>query len=44
MIITLLAAALISFVASYLQGELNFTDPLIILSIVIINALLGIYQ
>lgn len=44
MIITLLAAALISFVASYLQGELNFTDPLIILAIVIINALLGIYQ
>lgn len=44
MIITLLIAALISFVASYLQGELNITDPVIILAIVIINAFLGIYQ
>lgn len=44
MIITLLAAALISFLASYFQGEMDITDPLIILAIVIINALLGIYQ
>lgn len=44
MILTLLAAALISFVASYFKGELDITDPLIILAIVIINALLGIYQ
>lgn len=44
MIITLLAAALISFLASYFQGETDITDPLIILAIVIINALLGIYQ
>lgn len=44
MILTLLAAALISFVASYFQGEMNITDPLIILAIVIINAFLGIYQ
>lgn len=44
MILTLLAAALISFLASYFQGEMNITDPLIILAIVIINAFLGIYQ
>ena len=44
MILTLLAAAIISFFASYAQGEFNITDPLIILAIVIINAFLGIYQ
>lgn len=44
MILTLLAAAGISFFASYAQGEMNLTDPLIILAIVILNALLGIYQ
>lgn len=44
MILTLLAAALISFLASYLKGEMDLTDPLIILAIVVINALLGIFQ
>jgi len=44
MIITLLAAAFISFFASYMQGETDFTDPIIILAIVIINALIGIFQ
>ena len=44
MILTLLAAAGISFFASYAQGEMNLTDPLIILAIVMLNALLGIYQ
>ena len=44
MIITLLGAALISFVASYMQGETDFTDPVIILAIVVINALIGIFQ
>lgn len=44
MILTLLAAALISFLASYIKGKPDFTDPLIILAIVIINAFLGIYQ
>ena len=38
MILTLLAAAGISFFASYAQGEVNLTDPLIILAIVILNA------
>ena len=44
MILTLLAAALISFLASYLKGEMDLTDPVIILAIVVINALLGIFQ
>lgn len=44
MIITLLAAAAISFAASYLQGHADFTDPVIILAIVIINAVIGVFQ
>lgn len=44
MILTLLAAALISFLASYLRGEMDLTDPIIILAIVVINALLGVFQ
>ena len=44
MILTLLAAALISFVASYMQGNADFTDPVIILAIVIINAVIGVWQ
>ena len=44
MILTLLAAALISFVASYLQGRADFTDPCIILAIVVVNAFIGIFQ
>lgn len=44
MILTLLAAAVISFVASYTKGEADFTDPCIILAIVVINAVIGVYQ
>ncbi len=44
MILTLLASALISFVSSCIRGDINLTDPLIILAIVISNALLGVYQ
>lgn len=44
MILTLLAAACISFLASYLQGTADFTDPLIILAIVIVNAVIGVWQ
>ncbi len=43
MIIILLAAALISFVVSLYSGE-SFADVIIILSVVIINAVLGVYQ
>ncbi len=44
MILTLLAAALISFIASYMQGNTDLTDPLIILAIVLINAVIRVWQ
>lgn len=43
MIIVLLAAAIISGVIGYLHGE-GFTDALIILGIVILNAVIGVLQ
>ena len=43
MILILLAAALISGVLSVVEGE-SFADVIIILSVVIINAVLGVYQ
>lgn len=44
MILTLLAAAGISMLVTFLEGNIDFIDPIIILSIVLINALLGVYQ
>lgn len=44
MIITLLIAAAISFTLSLIQGDADFTDPIIILFIVILNAILGLTQ
>ncbi len=44
MIITLLVAALISFFASFSRGEMDFTDPCIILAIVFLNAVIGVFQ
>ncbi len=44
MILTLLAAALISFIASYIRGDADITDPCIILAIVLVNAIIGVYQ
>lgn len=44
MIITLLIAALISFFVSYLQGKMDLVEPAIILAIVILNAVLGVFQ
>lgn len=43
MIVVLLVAAVISGVIGYLHGE-GFTDALIILGIVILNALIGVFQ
>ncbi len=43
MIIVLIAAAAISGVTSYYAGE-NFADVIIIMAVVIINAILGMYQ
>lgn len=44
MIITLIVAAIISFVVSLLNGELDFVDPVIILFIITLNAILGVIQ
>lgn len=44
MILTLLAAAAISLGISYLEGNTDFTDPVIILAIVILNAVIGVFQ
>lgn len=44
MIIILLAAAAVSFFTSFLAGEKDLTDPIIILVIVMLNALIGTVQ
>ncbi len=44
MIVVLLAAAAISFTLSIIRGENDFFDPIIILFIVVLNAVLGIIQ
>ena len=44
MIITLLAAAAISYITSLFQGKADITEPCIILFIVVFNALFGIIQ
>lgn len=44
MIITLLIAAMISFGLSIIEGNADFTDSIIILVIVILNAILGLSQ
>lgn len=44
MVIILLVSAVISFVVSFLEGKADFIDPLIILAIVVLNAVLGVIQ
>ncbi len=44
MIVILLIAAAVSFVTSFLQGDGDITDPIIILAIVILNAVIGVVQ
>ena len=44
MIVILLGAALVSFLSSLLEGKADFAEPLIILIIVVINAVLGVIQ
>jgi Ca2+-transporting ATPase len=44
MIIILLAAAAVSFFTSIMQGDADITEPVIILAIVVLNALLGVIQ
>lgn len=44
MIIVLICAAVVSFAVSYMDGKPDFVDPLIILMIIILNAILGVLQ
>ena len=44
MIIILLASAAASFVVSFINGENDFADSLLIIMIVILNAVLGVIQ
>lgn len=44
MIIILLCAAGVSFATSLMQGEADFADPIIILIIIVVNAVLGVVQ
>ncbi len=44
MIIVLIVAAVVSFLVSWMNHEADFADPLIILAIVIMNAVLGVLQ
>ncbi len=44
MIIILILAAFISFFVSYLNGETDYIDPIIIFAIIITNALIGLFQ
>ena len=44
MILILMAAAFISFLASYAQGHADYIDPIIIFTIIILNATIGVIQ
>ena len=44
MLIILTVAAIVSGLTSLLQGELHLTDTIIILVVVLLNAILGVYQ
>ena len=44
MVLILIAAAAISLILSIIKGETDFTDPIIIMIIVLLNALLGVIQ
>ena len=44
LVLILLAAAAISFFTSLMHGENDFVDPIIILAIVVLNAMIGVIQ
>lgn len=44
MILILIAAAVISFSVSYLEGRADYMDPIIIFTIIILNAVIGTFQ
>lgn len=44
MILVLIIAAIISFLVSFLKGEADYVDPIIIFAIIILNAIIGVVQ
>lgn len=44
MVLTLLAASAVSFITALIDGSGNYADPIIILVIVVINAIIGVAQ
>lgn len=44
MVIVLIIAAAISFITSLMQGSADYFDPIIILAIVVVNAVIGVIQ
>jgi len=44
MVVTLLVAAVVSFIISYIEGSKDYIDALIILFIVVLNTVIGILQ
>ncbi|MGF7142511.1 Ca2+-transporting ATPase [Anaerotaenia torta] len=44
MIIILILAAILSFLVSYMEGDPDYVDPVIILCIIVVNATLGLLQ
>lgn len=44
MIIILILAAILSFIVSYMEGDPDYVDPVIILCIIVVNATLGLLQ
>lgn len=44
MVIILMIAAVISFFTGLINGEVDWAEPIIIIAIVIVNALLGVFQ
>lgn len=44
MTLILIAAAILSLIVSYLEGNPDFTDPFIITAIIIVNAMIGTFQ
>lgn len=44
MVIVLIIAAVISFITGLVNGEIDWAEPIIIIAIVVVNALLGVFQ
>ncbi|MEG1719627.1 MAG: calcium-translocating P-type ATPase, PMCA-type [Clostridia bacterium] len=44
MVIILFIAAIISFITGYLSGKIDYIEPIVIISIIVINAIIGVIQ